>query len=343
MERRSISDILNIKLKLYDNVNAKNGVEMILSDILLKPHKLNVIERFRRKVIGMTYGEKKQLKAGMLSRLPCFTPTGLFGESKSVSELVEYSNIISIDIDPMNDKGEGNTMETMEKVPEILIHNPFVFYFNKSLSNKGYYALFVVDGTIEDYYTHYQALKDDFKLLGIELDKNAIKLTQPRFLTLPEEGVLKDSFEVYTKKCPVALKRIEEPQKSNFKRETLVGRVADENSLKKLETIVSVVEKEKLNIAFDHKANFEMRCVIKNIVGAGDAGLELYSRIMNQRRDYTNAEVIEKWKANEEYGNFTIGTAYYHLEEARRRKIVKELNKRLLKGDTNYQGYQNCV
>jgi len=324
-----IEKILVVKLKLYDNVNAKNGIEMSLSEILLKPHKLEFIKRFRRKVLGMTYAQKKQLKTEMLSRLPCFTPTGLFGMNKSVSELVTYSNMISIDIDPLNDKGEGNSKETMEKVPEILSQNHFVFYFNKSLSNNGYYALIVVDGTIEDYYTHYQALKEDFKQLGVELDKNAIKLTQPRFLTLPEEGFLKNSFEVYTKKSTVALKGSEEPQKSNITREKVVGQAVDKNSLKKLEMIVGVVEREKLNIAFDHKANFEIRCIIKNIAGSGDAGFELYSRIMSFRPDYTNAELFEKWNVIEKYINFSIGTLYYHLNEAQKKKMIKELNVKL--------------
>ncbi|MBV5281752.1 MAG: hypothetical protein JZU53_04870 [Paludibacter sp.] len=329
METKSITEILNIKFKFYKNVLVTDGIVMTLSDIIQKPHELNAIKAFRKRVIGMSYSEKQQLKDDMRPDLPCFTPTGLFGANKSISSLVAYSNIISVDIDPTNDKGDGNSKETMEKVPEILRCNPYVFYYNKSLSNSGYYALILVDGTIEDYYPHYQALLEDFKVLGVELDKNAVKITQPRFLTLPEEGFMKDSCEVYTKKSVLEVKRSETT--TNIKRDNVNNAIIDVNSLSKLEKIICIVENEKLNIVVDHKANFEIRCVIKNIAGSGDEGFKLYRRVMNFRPDYADNAVIEKWNADERYGNFSIGTAYYHLAEARRKKVFQTLNRKLLR------------
>lgn len=156
-----------------------------------KQHKQNIdyIRSINRDKDEDKYKQEKQ------KRLPVFTISALMGNGRKYEDIVEYSNIIAVDID-----AKDNTQYKKEDLRNKIISFPYVFYCAQSVGGKGYFALIELDGGKDDFKPHFNAIENDFKTMNIKIDNACKDITRLRFVSYDEEPYTNMNAIIYTKK-----------------------------------------------------------------------------------------------------------------------------------------------
>lgn len=125
----------------------------------------------------MQYHSKEQKE--FKERFPCWFVGGTFPlQQTEDNDILEYSNILAIDIDKCD-----NTDKNLEDIRKEIYDLWYVFAVLKSISGKGYYALVLVeDGKFtKDYYTYLAKLWN--KKFGLVIDEQCTNIGRKRFIS----------------------------------------------------------------------------------------------------------------------------------------------------------------
>lgn len=202
-------EILNQKhTVLIDSVVYKSKnfrqQDLTLSDILyeMSPRWKDKIYELR----AMGYHSANQIAAK--KHYPCWMVGGTFPYKKVHDiDIINYSNIIAIDIDGINNPGID-----IEDLKHKLLELPYVFYVSKSISGEGIFALVLVeDGRHSSEYADY-LVKLWSNMFNITIDKQAKGIGRKRFLSYDENAMIKDDETDITPWKLVPLKLIDTPQ-----------------------------------------------------------------------------------------------------------------------------------
>lgn len=310
------------KVNFNSLMNAETTVYSTTSSIPLFSNSLNaslrIGERYKTEINKIRQmdddAEKKELKR----KLPMFTVSASFERERSKDRVKEYNNIICIDID-----GKDNAGTPLETIKEKVNGLPFVFYSAVSCSGKGVFALVHVDGDIEDFESHFNALQQDFERIGIIIDSKCKDISRTRFISYDNNPHENYNAETYTKKAKVTT--IRKPQQTTVTT-TPQNKVTDEdlkyitnmkNDADKLKAVVDLVERKHISITKDHQDSLKVRSAIINI--AGGEGLDYWLTIREQRSGFDNIKQSAEYFKDIRKGiqtNYGIGTIIHLLKEA---------------------------
>lgn len=180
--------LLNSKISLYKRVNETQSMTITLDDWLHKvtPAAKNHITSLRE--VNKT--DPKVAKAMKTANLPCCTISGLFEGDRKASQVTVMNPIICIDIDVLPD---GMSLDQLKKKVFDL---PYVFYVSLSARGEGIFAL-VYYNQERDFLSVFKALQQDFKMMGIEIDKACKDICRLRFVSWDENPLEKETVDMY--------------------------------------------------------------------------------------------------------------------------------------------------
>jgi hypothetical protein len=160
--------IFDKNISYYHNVRDNIGTEIMLSSFLFDERHKDIIQHIRQ-----TPDKKERAKLKRI--LPCATISGRFSPSRKTENLVEHSGFICLDID-----GQDNTnIKDWEELKMQLALIPQIAYAGLSVSGKGLFLLVPIKYP-DSHLAHFLQLVDDFKAMGIVLDRNCKDITRLR-------------------------------------------------------------------------------------------------------------------------------------------------------------------
>ena len=133
--------------------------------------------------------ERDQIKA----TLPAITVSGLFYPQRKAEFLIQHSGLICIDIDYKDNEHIGN----YNSLKELLFNIRNVAYVGLSASGRGYFLIIPI--AYPAYHAlHFNALAEDFSLLGITIDKAPKSVVSLRGYSYDPTALFRHSPVIYS-------------------------------------------------------------------------------------------------------------------------------------------------
>lgn len=177
-----VIDIKALKCSFYENASGEKdfrGPVSIALDLGLRwKDKIEVLRK-------LTYhsDEQKALKP----KYPCWTPAGIFNGSPKDENIIQYTNLVAIDIDGIDNEGVD-----MDDLKNKLFDLPYVVFVSKSISAAGVYALVLLeDGKEQESHCRYieRLWRQKF---GVEIDTKCYNIGRKRFISYDDDLLIKD-------------------------------------------------------------------------------------------------------------------------------------------------------
>lgn len=270
-ERTVKNSILNVDVSCFQSVEHPAN-----------PKKINLLDwcqslKYMPDVQGVreakSIDERKRLK----KLLPAITPSGTFNY-RSSKNLINHSGFISIDIDYDENKHILNYAELKSQLSNI----QEVAFVGISVSGLGYWLLIKIKHP-EKHNEHFEALKQDFKSYGINIDEACKDVSRLRICSYDEEAYFNHYAKIYTKLPKKKAVRSFDPLRHTNERTV-------ENSFKKLINIIASTGTDIttgynnwLNIGFAIHSEF------------GEAGRDYFHAVSQYHSEYTHQHTDRKY------------------------------------------------
>ena len=249
----------------------------------------------------------KKAKAKVLSFTPsCYCTIG--GTAKDVECI---NALIAVDLDEKDNKGLS-----IEEMRTKINSLPFVMYSSLSVGAKGMYALIpILEENKNDFKGVFNALKEDFKALGLTLDGSCVNVNRERYMSHDKAEYWNTKCEIYDKKLNIPTQVHTHPSK--------VGENANKpltaREYNKVRDIVKDIKENRLQLTKNHTDTLMLANCIANVWG--ENGRELIHIIRSQREGYdefkTDCNYDYVLDHLEEGEKFNIGFLFSKYNEAK--------------------------
>lgn len=301
--------------------------------LLNKPKELvEIVDEIR---ISTNIFEKKRLKT---KHLPVATISGTFTERK-VEGLKQHSGLICIDIDRKDNLDVADINDFKLKLA-LLNH---IMYCGLSVSGEGLFCVIKISNP-EKHKEHFYALQEDFKNMGIVIDKSCSDITRVRVYSYDDDAYFNINSTMYDKILENNINsntKVEHSQRIQGEYNSIKSepkqppkKFTDEDYFKQLTSpidldqvqvklkttkqkildLVDYVIEHKVDITSNAKDWFLIRCVMKNNFGEG--GRPLYHKISQYYEGYTFEETEMLYSRKEKEYHCSIDSilkiAEYH-------------------------------
>lgn len=242
------------------------------------------------------------------AKLPCITVSGQF-ESRNVSNLIEHSGYICIDID-----GNDNLhIDDFEELRDNLKKIKNIAFTSLSVSGKGVFCIIPIED-VKMHKEHFESLKIIFKTLGITIDKGCGDVSRLRCCSYDEGSYYNENALTFTQKLIPSIEKKDEKvinqNKQNKCNKALLKKNNNENYDKVLSIITKLI-KHKIDITNEYQDWFSIASAFSNEFGEkGRSLFHLVSKI-NLKYNENQADNLFSDCIKTSYG-FTLGT-FFHL------------------------------
>lgn len=284
-------NILQRKVSLFQKVIGSKTRDLTIEDALNlgMQHKQDIdyIRSIDREKDGDKYKEERQ------KRLPIFTISALMGSGRKNEDIIEYSNIIAVDID-----AKDNTQYSKEELRNKITSFPYVFYCAQSVGGKGYFALIELDGGKDDFKPHFNAIEDDFNTMGIKIDNACKDMNRVRFVSYDDEPYTNMNAIIYTKKIVSPLSSHANMQEV---KDPLFGApIAPKEKLNPKEkqdfsNAMRDIEINHIQVTTCHQDTITLACVLKRYFPDKE-GMEYLETIRAQRGGYKKGKTYTTYR-----------------------------------------------
>ncbi|KAB5484500.1 BT4734/BF3469 family protein [Flagellimonas hadalis] len=184
----------------FDNIYSKRAIQSELMGELLDIKKgkyKNIIEKCRYFTSKNNYDSYNSLKI----KLPLVTFCGTFVNGRKLEHLVQYNNLMILDVDHIEAKDIFKFKREIES-------DKYTFAVWLSPSGEGLKALVRIDSSPEEHRASFQAIKNYYKLnYNIELDNSGSDVTRLCFVSWDENLYHNNNSEVFTDKFNPIIER----------------------------------------------------------------------------------------------------------------------------------------
>ena len=264
LENENKAYLMETKVSLYENFMYKNDIS--LNDALnLGANKYDK-EITKARILKNNDHEKeyKEFK----KTLPMFTACCTYRGKRAKENIVNYNGLCVIDIDHITD---------VQKAKEDIKKLPFVLYCAKSLSGKGLFCLVRLSGEMQDYKAQFEALREDFKNLGYEIDESCKDLGRLRIISRDTEPFVNYQAQVYNKKKVVI-------PSNHYQAPAQTKHNQYKDCVLELQNIMEDVTKNHLQLSKNHSDTLYISNVLSSI--CGEEGRKYLHIIRQQRGNY---------------------------------------------------------
>lgn len=286
-------DLLQMKISYFGNVRYNRAYKTItLLEWLTKYSNINKDKVMRiRNEYNIDKAKAKQMKADLL---PCVTITGVFESYRRIDLATSINPIFVIDIDKDDNPNIDNWNELKTKVAKL----PYVFLTSFSCSGRGIYALAYYNNELNTEYM-FNALQNDFKEMGIIIDKNCKDITRLRFISYDDNMLVRQGdIEQYNKYLV--------PVSNNTTSD--IGTINEDNSF-----LYRAIY--KLITEYDYRANSygEWLQDAFRLSTFGELGYILFMLLSMKSDKYNEQAAKEKFKEAQRTTRYTKSSLVYYL------------------------------
>lgn len=280
--------IFDKTISVYRNAYDNTGRPQLLSSFLFGDDCRDEIMRIRST-------EDKQVHSALKRQLPCATISGVFEPTRSSKNLKEHSGFICLDIDGQDNPGIADWNYLKKQLSVI----PQIAFASLSVSGQGLFLLVPIQYP-SCHKGHFLQLSDDFKRMGIILDRNCSDICRLRTKSLDDNPYVNEHALIYNK-----VKVIERPTSValtdyfNGNEGNIIGQVT---------LCCKVIKSRGIDITstYDNwiKAGFALASL-------GESGRQFFHICSSQNEKYNHDETDRKFdnllKGN---GSITIATFF---------------------------------
>ena len=234
--------------------------------------------------------------------LPCITASGEFSERK-VSGLKQHSGLICIDIDSDHNPQIDDFEELRDQISRIAN----IAYCSLSASGNGVFCLIPIKYP-DKHKLHFEALKPGFEELGIFVDKSCGDVSRLR-------GYSYDSKAYFNMNAPAFTQLYEPkpPSPDNFfktKTKSKVKFFNETNSKEKVMSVLSKIEKNRIDITKTYEHWFQIGCALANEFG--EEGRQIFHSVSQYHVMYSVNKTNQIFTEclNKKY-SINLGTFFY--------------------------------
>lgn len=179
-----MNSYLDTPISVYNGVTDNVGVICPLRAFLFSKRHRPEVERIRSLYGTEAYKREK-------THLPMAAISGTF-KFRKIEGLIDHTGLICVDIDAK----DNPHLDMAGDVMPVLSGLPYVFYAGKSVSGNGYFAIIPLlhKGLHRQ---HYCSLKNEFRKMGINIDKNCGDITRTRFISFDDDYYMNNDAELY--------------------------------------------------------------------------------------------------------------------------------------------------
>ena len=299
----SFHEPLDVEVSRYSGATDNIGTSVNLKQFLFSEEFKDIAEEIRR---GQTPKERHEIKNRVKGRIPCVTIAGKFSK-RDTAHIETYSNLIGLDIDLKDNQ------DIMQDVPSILSTLPYVAYCGKSISGDGYFAICEIADS-KDFKSHFLALQEDMKELGITLDPQCKDITRLRFATYDPKAYYNPFAEPYNKVF------VEKPKATPpFSRSDYQYPKYTTSSTEVLEKAIQDLRSSGGSVPDDYRTWFNLSMSLSTL---GEAGRGYFHELSSASSKYDPSicdeqydRVLSSYSGNNE---FSLGTAIKIIKDSTR-------------------------
>lgn len=252
---------------------------------------------------------KEKQKEYKINNLYGVTMSALFGEKRSINNIINHNNIMCIDVDEEDNK-ELFKKYDIEYIKKVIFDLNFVYSVSLSCRGKGFYFIVPIPDS-NDISIYYTSMYYKLRKYGINIDKHCKDITRIRFISYDENILIKKDCEI------TVFNEVSEEQIIEKKQELIrVKRVIQRHNKPYLDSQFKLLEKSvdyMIHKGYDTGKHWsDWATVGKYLKTFGDAGKELFHRISQNSSGYRGYDDVEKnWlrfrqckNEDEGYGKF---------------------------------------
>lgn len=310
---QSTSDLLNVPVSFFTSCNSTNPSDVNLYDFITMDKYKDKIEHIRA---GATLEEKKTRKNA--ASLPAVTVSTRMQGGRGAKYVVGHTNLMCIDID------YKDNVEIFPQIPEILQLLDYVCFYQLSASGQGYYAIVPI-ADAEDHRLHFNALYEEFKDLGITIDKQCSDEGRLRYYSYDENRFVKPYVFIYRDKK----EKFEEKKfisnstaPVEFKYVSPASGDKDKSSvMKELDGVCEKIINGQVNVCKGYDAWFQSGCGLAKTLGEDG---RTYFHVLSQfydgySKDETDGKYDECLSSSEAY-DYSIKSVFHFINQALKQK-----------------------
>ena len=185
------NELDNSVIGVYSNAKSTKRSDVIRLIDFLRPVQNNFKETIL-KLRGIK-DEKKQ-KEYKMNNLIGVTISALCGENRDTNHVVQYNNLMCIDVDEEDNK-ELFSKYDIEDIKKMIFELDFVYCVCLSCRGKGFYFIVPIPDS-KDLEIYYTSMYYKLKKYGITIDKHCKDITRIRFSSYDENILIKQDCEI---------------------------------------------------------------------------------------------------------------------------------------------------
>lgn len=238
--------------------------------------------------------DEKLQKEYKMNNLIGVTMSAVLGESRTMNNVVQYNNIMCIDVDEEDNKVLFSKYD-IEFIKKKIFELNFVYSVSLSCRGKGFYFIVPIpDSKYIDFY--YTSMYYKLRQYGINIDKHCKDVTRIRFGSYDENILIKKDCEIKVFD-EISEEQINEKKAELFNTQRRIRRIkhhSHNDQIKYLEQTVDYLINKGFNTG-EHWA--EWATVGKYLKTLGEDGRILFHRLSEVSSGYKNYDDVEKnWK-----------------------------------------------
>lgn len=313
-----VIDVLDIEIDAYSNITDNVCKKANLKELL-------TTNKFKEQIEQLRGIEDEKEQKEFKKTLPNFTLSATFDKTRNTNNVQSHTGLICVDVDK-----QDNTMN-MNTIGDILKNIDNIAYYARSCRGNGYFAIIpIAQG--DKLKEHFRALQEDFKGLGIVLDKSCSDVTRVRYVTFDENYYINPNPVIYTRMLNETTSKSKENNtvKASNKplRDTVINVNSDsiklsESDLKTLQIAVDNCDKYNANVLEDRDNWLKVGSALANELG--EQGRDLFHRLSNKSAKYDKQDCDAKYDEMIDYRgryDYNIGTIFYIINN-REKKVVE--------------------
>jgi len=241
------------------------------------------------------------IKAG----LPAITPSGQF-LIRQESGLIRPSGLMCVDIDA----SDNPHIIDFDEQRDQLCHIANIAYCSLSASGRGVFCLIPIRYP-EKHKQHFEALKLNFKKLGIIIDKNCGDVTRLRGYSYDAKAYLNKNAVVYDQLFDDRIATTS----TNYKIRTGNRSKGKESTQQKVQRILAKIEETCTDITGDYGQWFQIGCALASEFH--EEGREMFNAVSRYSEKYNPGKANGQFtKCLEGTYDYNIGTFFHFAAES---------------------------
>ena len=187
----SANELDNIKVGVYRDSKSTKKID----DIRLIEFLLPVQNYIKDTILNLrSIKDEKKQKEFKMNNLIGVTMSALLGESRTTNNIIQYNNIMCVDVDEEDNK-ELFAKYNIEEIKKAIFDLNFVYCVCSSCRGKGFYFIVPIPDS-KDIGVYYTSMYYKLKKYGINIDKHCKDITRIRFGSYDDNILIKRDCEI---------------------------------------------------------------------------------------------------------------------------------------------------